>query len=81
MSELTPEEKREVRAKMARVWLGWILSFLVIELYAIKIGEGTLSTFVRRFFRVSDKEPLKFSVRAYWLWIICIVLTIHFAIK
>lgn len=77
---MNADEKQEHMKKMGRAWAAWILSFLGIELYAIAKGGGTLSTFIRRFFRVSDKTPLKWSWPAWVLYLILAVLVVHFAV-
>lgn len=75
------QEKREHMRKMGRYWAAWILSFLGIELYAIAKGGGTLSTFIRRFFRISDKTPLRWSWPSWALYVLIVVLAIHFAVR
>lgn len=73
-------DRQEHFRRMGKAWAAWILAFLGIELYAIAKGGGTLSTFIRRFFRVSDKTPLKWSWPAWVLYLILAVLVVHFAV-
>ena len=77
---MNEDEKREHMSRMSRIWAGLWLAMLGAELYAIAKGGGTLSTFIRRFFRVSDKTPLKWSWPAWVLYLILAVLVVHFAV-
>lgn len=74
-------EKRAHMRLMGKLWAVWISIFVAFEAYAIKKGGGTLSTFIRRFFRVSDKTPLKWSWPSWVLYVLLVVLGLHFAVK
>lgn len=77
---MNEQEKRDHMSRMGKLWALWISIFLAFEAYAIAKGGGTLSTFIRRFFRVSDKTPLKWSWPAWVLYLILAVLVVHFAV-
>ena len=77
---MSNDEKQEHMRKMGRVWLAWLIFFLFAESYAIRKGGGTLSTFIRRYFQISDKAPLKYRAPRWVLWVVIIVLAIHFLV-
>jgi len=77
---MSNDEKQEHMATMGRVWLAWLIFFLFAEGYAIRKGGGTLSTFIRRYFQISDKAPLKYRAPRWVAWVVIIVLAIHFLV-
>jgi len=74
------DEKAEHMSRMGKIWAAlWIL-MLGAEVYAIAREGGTLSTFIRRFFRISDKQPLKYQAPRWIAWVVIIVLALHFLV-
>jgi len=77
---MNEDEKQSHMARMGKVWLAWLIFFLFAEGFAIKKGGGTLSTFIRRYFQISDKAPLKYRAPRWVAWVVIIVLAIHFLV-
>lgn len=74
-------EKQAHMSLMGKLWGFWIGVFLFFEIYAILKEGGTLSTFVRRFFQVSKKQPLKYRAPRWVLTVLIIWLAIHLGVR
>lgn len=77
---MNEDEKQSHMARMGKVWLAWLIFFLFAEGFAIKKGGGMLSTFIRRYFQISDKAPLKYRAPRWVAWVVIIVLALHFLV-
>jgi hypothetical protein len=61
-------------------WAAWIVLFLVGEIIAVIRGKGTLTHYVKRFFRVKGPE-LRWSAGRLALIGTCLYLLLHFLDK